>query len=104
MREFSTRSRFPCGPDEYYALMLNGPFQQQLHVRGLGMTKWDYTDRLDDDGTMKRVVFSEPRLNLPSVVANIARFLMIGKAQAYHEHATFVPSERRRLVRLVPCV
>ena len=106
MREFSTHSRFPCGPDEYYALVLNGPFQQQLHVDGLGMEKWDYTDSppLDDDGTMKRVVFSEPRLNLPYVIANIARFLMIGKAQAYHEHATFVPSERRRLVRLVPCV
>ena len=37
MLEYTTRTRFPRDPDAYYALMLNGAFQQDLHVRGLKM-------------------------------------------------------------------
>ena len=99
MREWSTFSRFPCDADEYYTLMLDGPFQEKLHLQGLGMDCWDFTDNWREDGTLKRVVFSEPRLNLPSIIAK-----MISKAQAYHEHTVYTPSERRRLVRVVPCV
>ena len=99
MREWETCSRFPCTADEYYAIMEDGEFQEKLHLEGLGMGCWDYTDTRHDDGTMKRVVFSEPHLNLPAVIAR-----MMSRAQAYHEYTTFTPSERRRVVRVVPCV
>ena len=99
MREWETFSRFPCTADEYYAIMEDGAFQERLHLDGLGMGCWDYTDTRHVDGTMKRVVFSEPRLNLPAVIAR-----MMSRAQAYHEHTTYTPSERRRVVRVVPCV
>lgn len=99
MREWSTFSRFPCTADDYYAIMVDGSFQERLHVEGLKMGCWDFTDDLQSDGTLKRVVFSEPRLNLPSVIAR-----MMSKAQSYHEYTTYWPAQRRRLVRVVPCV
>jgi hypothetical protein len=39
MLEYKIASRFPRDPDAYYALMLDGAFQQDLHVRGLKMAR-----------------------------------------------------------------
>jgi hypothetical protein len=32
---FRAFSRFPCTADEYFAMMVDGPFQQKLHVEVL---------------------------------------------------------------------
>ena len=68
MKEWRSFSRFPCTADEYYALMLDGAFQQKLHMTAMKMGCYDVTDDAQPDGTIKRVVFSEPRLNLPAVL------------------------------------
>ena len=65
MKEWSTFSRFPCTAEEYYALMLDGDFQRKVHLEGLKMGCYDVTDDPQPDGTVRRVVFSEPKLNLP---------------------------------------
>ena len=100
MREWRTFSRFPCTAKEYYALMVDGAFQERLHVDGLKMGCWDFEDARDARGVLRsRVAFSEPRLNLPAIIERLAR-----RAQSYHEHTTYTPSECRRFVRVVPCV
>ena len=98
MREWRTFSRFPCTAKEYYALMVDGAFQERLHVDGLKMGCWDFEDARDAKGVLlSRVAFSEPRLNLPAIIERLAR-----RAQSYHEHTTYTPSECRRFVRVVP--
>ena len=99
MKEWRSFSRFPCTADEYYALMLDGAFQQKLHMTAMKMGCYDVTDDAQPDGTIKRVVFSEPRLNLPAVLERVMK-----KAQAYHEHAVFNPPALERRVQVVPCV
>ena len=99
MKEWSTFSRFPCTAEEYYALMLDGDFQRKVHLEGLKMGRYDVTDDPHPDGTVRRVVFSEPKLNLPAVLERVMK-----RAQAYHEHAVFDPSKLDRRVKVVPCV
>ena len=99
MKEWRSFSRFPCTADAYYALMLDGAFQQKLHMTAMKMGCYDVTDDAQPDGTIKRIVFSEPRLNLPAVLERVMK-----KAQAYHEHAVFNPPGLERRVRVVPCI
>ena len=99
MKEWRSFSRFPCTADAYYALMLDGAFQQKLHMTAMKMGCYDVTDDAQPDGTIKRVVFSEPRLNLPAVLERVMK-----KAQAYHEHAVFNPPALERRVQVVPCI
>lgn len=99
MKEWSTFSRFPCTAEEYYALMLDGDFQRKVHLEGLKMGRYDVTDDPHPDGTVRRVVFSEPKLNLPAVLERVMK-----RAQAYHEHAVFDPSKLDRRVKVVPCI
>ena len=100
MKEWRTFSRFPCSASSYYALMLDGDFQARAHVRGLGMACYDVVDEPIDDGArLNRVVYSEPRLNLPAVLERVMK-----RAQAYHERAVFDLRDRSRFVRVVPCV
>ena len=100
MKEWRTFSRFPCSASSYYALMLDGDFQARAHVRGLGMACYDVVDEPNDDGArLNRVVYSEPRLNLPAVLERVMK-----RAQAYHERAVFDLRDRSRFVRVVPCV
>ena len=99
MKEWSTFSRFPCTAEEYYALMLDGDFQREVHLEGLKMGRYDVTDDPHPDGTVRRVVFSEPKLNLPAVLERVMK-----RAQAYHEHAVFDPSKLDRRVKVVPCI
>jgi hypothetical protein len=99
MKEWNTFSRFPCTAEEYYALMLDGDFQRKVHLEGLKMGRYDVTDDPHPDGTVRRVVFSEPKLNLPAVLERVMK-----RAQAYHEHAVFDPSKLDRRVKVVPCV
>lgn len=99
MKEWSTFSRFPCIAEEYYALMLDGDFQRKVHLEGLKMGCYDVTDDLQPDGTVRRVVFSEPKLNLPAVLERVMK-----RAQAYHEHAVFDPSKLDRRVKVIPCM
>jgi hypothetical protein len=99
MKEWRSVSRFPCTADEYYRLMETGAFQQRLHMTAMKMGCYDVTDDARPDGTIRRIVFSEPRLNLPTVLERVMK-----KAQAYHEHAVFNPPRRERRVRVVPCM
>ena len=99
MKEWSTFSRFPCTAEEYYALMLDGDFQRKVHLEGLKMGCYDVTDDPQPDGTVRRVVFSEPKLNLPAVLERVMK-----RAQAYHEHAVFDPSKLDRRVKVIPCM
>ena len=99
MKEWRSFSRFPCTADEYYALMLDGAIQQKLHMTAMKMGCYDVTDDAQPDGTIKRIVFSEPRLNLPAVLERVMK-----KAQAYHEHGVFNPPSLERRVQVVPCI
>ena len=98
MRVWRTFSRFACTAEEYFDLMLDVPFQERLHVDGLGMGTYQADDTLEADGTY-RVAFAEPRLNLPAVLARL-----FAKAQAYHEHTHYDPVTLERHVRVVPAL
>lgn len=99
MKEWKSHSRFPCSAQVYYDLMLDGKFQQTLHMTAMKMGCYDVTDDVQADGSIKRVVFSEPRLNLPAVLARVMK-----KAQAYHENAVFNHPFLERRVKVVPCM
>lgn len=99
MRVWRTFSRFACTAEEYFDLMLDVPFQERLHVDGLGMGTYRADDTLEPDGRTTRVAFAEPRLNLPAVLARL-----MAKAQAYHEHTRYDPVTLERHVRVVPAM
>ena len=99
LKEWRSFSRFPCTAQQYYDLMLDGSFQQKLHTTAMKMGCYDVSDDVRPDGTIKRIVFSEPRLNLPTVLARVMK-----KAQAYHENAVFNPTKLERRVEVIPCM
>jgi len=97
--EWHIRSRFNRSPERFFAHMMDGAFQEDMHVKGLKMTSWDYVDRPAEEpgGVLTRVAFAEPKLNLPAVIQRLAR-----KTQAYHELSSFEPMTRVRHVTVKP--